>query len=310
MKFKIKKKWLKISLWVISALLIIILIGPLFVPVKQPETGLSNAKDLKSEYGNFVNVPFEGTDGINTYYDYIPSNQNPDKNFILLHGSLYSTKTWNEILKDLSKYGNVYAYDQIPYGLSEKLLEGDWSKDNPYTIDSAIIQLENFMEKLNIESATLIGSSYGSVIAAEAAIKFPEKVEDLILVDPAILVSETVPSFIMESPQAERVGPYIGRYLAKDDGFYNSTYYDEEKLNDERMELNKLLTKVNDWDIAFWEYLQAWGTKASDVGERLDKINKKTLVISGEFDKIVPVKDSEKIAKTIPNATFEIVENT
>ena len=31
------------------------------------------------------------------------------------------------------EYGHVVAYDQIPYGLSEKLVEGDWAEDNPYS---------------------------------------------------------------------------------------------------------------------------------------------------------------------------------
>lgn len=49
----------------------------------------------------------------------------------------------------------MYAYDQIPYGLSEKMLAEDWVEDNPYNIDSAMIQLEVFMDELEIENATL-----------------------------------------------------------------------------------------------------------------------------------------------------------
>jgi hypothetical protein len=40
-----------------------------------------------------------------------------------------------------SERGQVVAYDQIPYGLSEKLVAGDWIERNPYTPESAVGQL-------------------------------------------------------------------------------------------------------------------------------------------------------------------------
>lgn len=58
-----------------------------------------------------------------------------------------------------------------------------------------------------------------------------------------------------------------------------------------------------------WEYLQAWSTKPSDVGQHLDRISQPTLVISGDEDKVVPVEDSQKIAEFIEDANLVLIED-
>lgn len=45
-----------------------------------------------------VTLPFPGTDGIDTYYLYEESKIETDKNFILIHGSMYNTNTWDEVI--------------------------------------------------------------------------------------------------------------------------------------------------------------------------------------------------------------------
>lgn len=303
-----KKKILKIMGIIFGLLLIIIVIVPLLIPIRGA-SGLKEPEELLEHNGAIVTLPFEGTDGIDTHYIFEPSKTSSETNFILIHGSLYNSSTWNKVIDYLSTKGNVYAYDQTPYGLSEKLLEGDWNESNPYTIDASIIQLEAFMDKMNIEKAILVGSSFGGVIATEAALKIPEKVEALVLVDAAIYVTESVPKWVIELPQIEHLGPLFVDVLATGDGFYESTYFDKTKLSNERMKQNKSMTEINNWNLAYWEYLQAWSVTPSDASTKLSNLSIKTLVISGENDEIVPLSQSKKIAKNIEYSTFEIIES-
>lgn len=304
----IKRRWPKVLGISVGVLLVILLIVPLFIPVNGAD-GLQEPDSLMDDDGYIVTLPFDGTDGIDTYYIYKEAQTETDRNFILLHGSQYNSSTWNEVIDYLSTKGNVYAYDQAPYGLSEKMLEDEWTAENPYTIDAATQQLEIFMNVLGIEKATLIGSSYGGVIAAEAAVNFPEKIDELIFVDAAIYVNESLPQWIMESPQMERIGPLLAKALGSGDKFYKSIYYTEEALSDERMNLNKLMTNFEDWDLAYWEYLQAWAVNVSDVSSQLDHIMQRTLVISGDEDRIIPVEQSKKLASELRNSTISIIEN-
>ena len=302
-----KNKKLKITLSIIAILLILIVVIPLMIPV-EGKIGLSEPEDLVDESGAIVTIPFKGTDGIDLYYDF-ESGQESETNFILLHGSMYNSKSWSEVMDYFGSIGNVYAYDQIPYGYSEKMVEGDWTGENPYTTEAALIQLEAFMEALEIEKAILVGSSFGGVLAADAAIRFQDRVEALILVDPAILVSESMPEWIVELPQVEHLGTIFAAGLSEGDGFYESTFYDKDKMTKERLDLSKRETHINNWNLAMWEYLKAWSTKPSDVGQHLDKISQPTLVISGEQDEIVPFNDSQKIAELIKDASFILIRD-
>ncbi|NQT59019.1 MAG: hypothetical protein HQ557_08565 [Bacteroidetes bacterium] len=48
------------------------------------------------------------------------------------------------------------AYDQIPYGLSEKLVSEDWTGENPYTQDAALEQLFGFLDALGLKKVVLV----------------------------------------------------------------------------------------------------------------------------------------------------------
>ena len=300
-----KNKKLRVVLIIFSVLIVLILTVPFFISV-EGRVGLNEPEDLLTENSAIVTIPFQGTDGLDIYYDFQTDN-NKEKNFILLHGSMFNSKTWSEVMDFFSERGNVYAYDQLPYGYSEKVLDGEWTGENPYTTNAAVIQLELFMDELDIEKATLVGSSFGGVLAAEAAIRYGNRVESLILVDPAILVSESMPEWLVTLPQIERLGPLFAAKLSEGDGFYESTYYDKEAISTQRMAYNKRETEINNWNLAMWEYLQAWSVEPSDVGQRLDQIYQPTLVISGENDKVVPVGDSIKIAESIQDADLAVI---
>lgn len=288
-------------------MLAILAIVPLFIPI-EGKVGLSEPSDMLEEGSAIVTIPFEGTDGIDLFYEYELSDSS-EKHFILLHGSMYNSKSFSEVMEFLSGYGNVYAYDQIPYGYSEKLLEGDWTGENPYTTQSATEQLILFMDSLDIKKATLVGSSFGGVLAAEAALGYEDRVESLILIDPAILVSESMPAWLVELPQIEHLGPVFAAGLSEGDQFYESTFYNKDLLSVERLAYSKRETHINNWNLAMWEYLQAWSVTPSQVGSRLDEIKQSVLVISGEYDEIVPLSDSEQIASDIPNATLEVISD-
>jgi pimeloyl-ACP methyl ester carboxylesterase len=127
-------------------------------------------------------------------------------------------------------------------------------------------------------------------------------------VDPAILVSEAVPSWIMNAPQMDHLGPIIAKMMASSNAFYSTIYFDENTLDEARMSMNKQMTEVNNYNLAYWEYLKAWMISPSDVQNQLGQIDVDVLVISGEFDKVVPIEDSITIAELLPNATFVMIE--
>ncbi len=293
----------------IGLIIIASMIVPLFILVS-PIEGLSTTKQLSMNESNFISIPFDGTDGIDIHYIESGETRAEEPVFILLHGSMYNSFTWNKVINSFGEIGRTIAYDQIPYGLSEKLLRGDWEKDNPYTPDAAIQQLITFLDVLNLKKVYLVGSSYGGTLAVKAALENPERVSGLILVDPAIFVNESMPSWLVNSKQMDNIGPYLARSIGTGMAFYESCYYDSSIFTGDRKDKTMITTEIENWDIALWQYLKAWGTNPIDLESRLSEIDTPTLIIYGSDDKIVPPEDSQKLNELLPNSTMKMIQET
>ena len=301
-----KKAFIALGIFLLILVLLLV-VGPLFVNTP-PLEGLSSPEKLASEESKFVTIPFNGTDGIDMHYLESGSVTNEETyTFVLLHGSNFNAYTWNEVTDFFGQYGRVVAYDQIPYGLSEKLVEGDWTEDNPYSSMAAVEQLFSFLDALEIDNAVLVGNSYGATLAVQAVLANPERIDGLILVDAAVYVQEEMPAWLMNSPQMEHVGLLFARQIGQNEAFISQTYSDPEKISEERMKLTTIQTQVTDWDTAYWQYLKVWGADAPDYVSMLSEIQQPTLVISGENDHVVPLEDSERLNAELPNSELIVL---
>jgi pimeloyl-ACP methyl ester carboxylesterase len=83
---------------------------------------------------------------------------------------------WEKQIDVLSQFYRVYVLDVIGHGFSDR-------PRVEYTPDMYRVALRDFMDGLGIEKATLIGNSMGGGIAWGMAIRFPERVEKLILIN-------------------------------------------------------------------------------------------------------------------------------
>jgi pimeloyl-ACP methyl ester carboxylesterase len=94
----------------------------------------------------------------------------------LIHGYGAGIWVWEKQIEILSQSYRVYALDVIGHGFSDR-------PKIPYTSETYIHFLRDFMDGVGIERATLIGNSMGGGIAWAMAILFPERVDRLILID-------------------------------------------------------------------------------------------------------------------------------
>lgn len=312
-----KKHLLRRVLIILAALSGLLIAGALVVPLVIPVPaleGLVSVEQVQSTESRFVTLPFEGTDGIKIHYMEesayaLPAGEDKPV-FILLHGSMFNAYTWDGVMDDLAGLGRVLAYDQIPYGLSEKLVEGDWNGPNPYTQEAAIEQLFAFMDAVNVEKAYLVGNSYGGTLAVRAAIENPDRVEGLILEDAAVFVNESMPGWLLGSPQMAKVGPLFARSLNTGEAFFEKCYLNPALFDEERRDLTQINTRVESWDTALWQYLKAWGAGAQDFSGRIGEITVPALVIHGEEDQVVPPRDAEKLHELLPDSTLVMIPET
>jgi len=94
------------------------------------------------------------------------------ENIVLLHDGMVSHEIWDYQFPLLAKYYRVTRYDRRGYGKSS----------DPQAPYSDVEDLYRLFIKLGIEKATIFGMSSGGGCAIDFTLKYPEKVNALVLV--------------------------------------------------------------------------------------------------------------------------------
>ena len=200
-----KKRILKISGGILAVILVLLLIVPFLIPVPPLENTVP-AESLADEDSKFIQV-----NGVNVHYKIYGTGEPV---LILLHGFGASLFSWHEVTTPLAEYGTVIAYDRPAFGLTERPLE--WEGENPYSQDAQVELVIGLMDALGVEKATLVGNSAGGTVSMLTALKYPERIESLILVDPAVYAGGGAPAWIrpvLGTPQMRHVGPLFARQI-------------------------------------------------------------------------------------------------
>ncbi len=99
---------------------------------------------------------------------------------ILLHGWLGSWGYWLETMESLKKQYRCYALDFWGFGDSGK-------RRNSYQLRDFVGLVEQFMDRLGIEIAPIVGHSMGGTVAISLALTKPERVQRVIVVGSPIV---------------------------------------------------------------------------------------------------------------------------
>jgi pimeloyl-ACP methyl ester carboxylesterase len=95
---------------------------------------------------------------------------------LMIHGFGSFVEVWWNNINVLSKHYQVFALDLPGHGLSGKF-------KSEYTIPNITRFLNNFMEAVGIEQASVIGHSMGGSVSIGLTVDFPERVDKLVLED-------------------------------------------------------------------------------------------------------------------------------
>lgn len=221
-------------------------------------------------------------DGILTNYEFLKS-QNSKQYLVILPGWMRSSQEWLGIARYLSDYFNILILDFPGFGRTQKA-PGDLD------IYGYASFTRTFLKKLDISNYSIMGHSFGGRVALLLASEGKE-VEKLILVDSGGLnerdfwtsikqkVSVSAKPLLKLVPikLTQRIKDYIGS-----DDYRNS--------GDMRNTLVKILNQ--------------------NLIEKLPKISAPTLVVWGDRDKVLNIKESKVFAEKIPDSKLRIVWGT
>jgi len=126
---------------------------------------------------------------------------------ILLHGYGPPSGTFSRIIFDLSAHFNVYALDWLGWGGSSK--PEFCPKTREEAEDWHVESLEKWREAQGFKKMNLCGHSLGAYMATVYALKYPEKVNKLVLLSPVGLPEGKAPSL-----ENAKINP-VGRFLLR-----------------------------------------------------------------------------------------------
>ena len=271
-----------------------ILMRPRDARFEEHRDGLENA-----ELSRFIEV-----DGARVHYQ--EAGDKGARTLMLIHGFGASNVVWANVILPLADAGfHVVAPDLIGFGFSEK------PHDAEYTIEWQSRNVIRFMDELQIERATLVGSSYGGAVADFCALDFPDRVERLVLVD-AVTNNEPKKQFLARLGASPVIGelatPLIlsSRWIIKRRA---RKFYARQQLpyDDSRFESRYRIMRTASAQRAALLTLRRWD--AARVESEAHKIEQPTLLVWGEDDIDIPLENARKLHRMIPNSRLIVFRN-
>ncbi|CAN5754707.1 alpha/beta fold hydrolase [soil metagenome] len=214
---------------------------------------------------------------------------------ILLHGLGASAESWQLTIPALSQNYHIIAPDQVGFGKSDKPLL-------KYRVGTFVDFLDKFMAELKIEKAHLVGNSMGGWVAALTAIKYPNRVEKIVLADAAGIVPATVNTdeiYQLNNSTRDEIRANLKLIFA------TPAFQNNEALVDQFMTQRVL---AND-GYTINQIIESIKRREDFLNDRLGEIKKTTLIIWGKQDGLLPVSDAEIFKKGIAGSELIVFDN-
>lgn len=164
--------------------------------------------------------------------------------FVFLHGNPTSSWLWRKVVKNLEGEGRLLAVDLIGFGASGK-------PDIEYDLDDHQSYLDAWFQALGLTDVTLVLQDYGAAFGVRWASQNPDKVRDVILLEPVIraIDSADLPEQFVQT-----------RALVKTPGDGERFVFDDNKFLTLLLP-NTFLTPLTDEELQ--PYLEPFPTPAS-----------------------------------------------
>ncbi len=230
---------------------------------------------------------------------------------LFIHGLGGCWQNWLENLLEFAPDHRVVAVDLPGFGASAMPKE-------KISISGYGVFVDRFMEQIGMEAATLVGNSMGGFIGAECAIKFPHRVERLVLVAAAGISVESFPRhepllkamYVGESVVQWATALVVGRsheLAGRPRGRQAIMWFVTPRAAQLAPELVIEQAK-GAGKPGFFQALDA--LTGYPIRDRLDDIKAPTLLVWGEKDLLVPVKDAHIFHELVRDSRLKIYEAT
>ncbi|NHQ61048.1 alpha/beta hydrolase [Chlorobium sp. BLA1] len=229
---------------------------------------------------------------------------------VLLHGSFLSMRSWRLVFDELAKTSSVIAFDRPAFGYTSRP-HASKAKGVSYSPEAQSDLVITMIRQLGFSRAVLVGNSTGGTLALLTALRYPEQVEGVVLVDAMIYsgyATSEVPALM--KPLMKAMTPlFSGLMKLLITRLYNKViramWYNKERLAGDVLTAFRQDQMQGDWARAFFEvFLETHHLK---LDEQIKTMRKPSLVITGEYDVMVKKEESIRLAGELAEAELVVV---
>jgi len=222
-----------------------------------------------------------------------PSDGPSRATVVFVHGVGSRGAAWNGVIDQLPRDITAVTYDLRGHGSSEKI-------PGPYTIDDFVDDHLQVLEEVGLERTHLVGASLGGLIVQRIAIREPQVVDRLVIMNSFAGLTPQERNARLERFQMLRNADDAWSNVSNDRWFSAGFLREHPDVVEEHT--RQLLTNDPDCYVAAYEVLAT-----NDFVADLHRIQSPTLAITGEGDVGGPPHMSELMARLIPDARAVIL---
>lgn len=286
------KKIIRISFYSITILLLII--GIFLFLNYAPDKSFEAIKEKWA----YDNSQFMEIDGIPVHYRI----SGEGKPVVLIHGTGASLHTWEKWTEVLEQEFKVISLDIPGFGITGP------NKAGNYTLEYYAAFLDNFLQKINVDTFAIAGNSLGGAISWTYTTLHPEKVEKLILLDATGYPSNKEPPLAFKLAKNPITSSLLLNITPKSlfETSIKDVYYNQKlvtpKLINQYYEL--YLRKGNRQ-----AFIDRVNTEVYKDPSQIKTIKCPTLIQWGKHDRWVLVENAYKFEQDIPDSKLIIYEH-
>jgi len=220
---------------------------------------------------------------------------------VLIHGGGTWMYSFRHNFMPLAEKFSVYAFDMPGHGYTRA-----HSNHDHYDLDTVCETICEFLDVMQLRKVHLVGHSWGGGWAIYFADRFPNRVDQLILIDSSGMHRyEKLSWELMKYPIPKK---FLFRFLSEKTvikglkaGFYDKTLVNREMIQN-------IYAPLSDKKILHAQLSYSRNINWKKIQTALPRIRSKTLIIWGQNDSYINVKHGMRMHKRIPDSHLEIID--
>lgn len=213
---------------------------------------------------------------------------------LLIHGFDGSVLEFRRLVPLLAVQSETWAVDLLGFGFTDRPVG---VKFRPSDIKT---HLYDFWKTLINKPVILIGASMGGAAAIDFTLTYPKVVQKLVLIDSAGLAGGSPLSKLMIPPLDYWATQFLRNPKVRA-SISRAAYKNRELASLDAQLCAALHLECSDWHKALIAFTKSGGYSAFRF-KKLSEIVQETLILWGDSDKILGIRDANRFKLAIPNS--------